>query len=367
MVLSIPQPDQVCAPTNVQIALASGPPGVPIEFSVDADPAVVTTINTDVAGAILGGSVPILHGNAGSHTIHANAVAAPPPSSIEGSSTGSGSGLAAGTYWFKLTGFNPTGETLPSPEFSVTIQADQWPSISWDPNSTAANERFGIYMSTTPAGENQQFIVDNTVDNWTWDGSAGATATPPTQDGSLGLGATPAFASFVFESSANTLPVSPAADQDPTLVEQAFVVLRWVLQDPTPGGLGSWVMPANPVAMDPLPKGRNLSVEHTTYGGDGYPGTGGRFHITEPAPMADAWKFSGVCLNKGMHDQLLAYAELDHRFFVIDHRNRAWLVESTGVEFAPRKRGEDKGTFNDWRSDYVFHANILDQVPVQLA
>jgi hypothetical protein len=68
-----------------------------------------------------------------------------------------------------------------------------------------------------------------------------------------------------------------------------------------------------------------------------------------------------------MHDQLLAYAELDHRFFVIDHRNRAWLVESTGVEFAPRKRGEDKGTFNDWRSDYVFHANILDQVPVQLA
>lgn len=135
-------------------------------------------------------------------------------------------------------------------------------------------------------------------------------------------------------------------------------VARWAFQDLKAGGLGTYVLPLNPTSMTPPHSERALTAMHTT-------ARAGQFHVFEAGPAPIEWQFSGYCPSQEMHDQLVAWGELNRRFYVIDHRNRAWTVTFVNVDIRPRLR---QWTFmaqglTDWGHDYTVHALIYEQAP----
>lgn len=149
----------------------------------------------------------------------------------------------------------------------------------------------------------------------------------------------------------------PGEDAAPELVPDATG--RWVLQDLAIGGLGSWVMPINPTSQSSPHVHKTPNARSTTA-----PRTG-RFHITQALGVRQ-WSISGYCPNRAFHEKLTAYADLNRRFYVIDHRNRAWKVAAVSLDITPRKRQiEDGGTPQDWAGDYTLTFNLLDQVFVE--
>lgn len=154
-------------------------------------------------------------------------------------------------------------------------------------------------------------------------------------------------------------PIIPdVPDADPQIVPgmQVGDVQRWVLQDLMPGGLGSWVMPANPKSMQPIPRAFNVDVKHTTSV------TAGRFHLSEAEPAPLPWSFAGYSPDQAFYDRLTSYGAINRRFYLIDHRNRAWTVTFDSVEVTPRHRQKlNDGSYNDWAGDYTVHAVIYDQ------
>lgn len=131
-------------------------------------------------------------------------------------------------------------------------------------------------------------------------------------------------------------------------------VRRWVLQDLMPGGLGSWVMPRNPSSMSAPEFQRTLSQAHTT-------ANDGQYHLASVARAAVEWTFGGYVDTQLEQQKLEAYGELNRRFYVIDHRSRAWIVAFRALEIVPRKRQQDDDGFNDWAADYTVNALIYDQ------
>lgn len=157
------------------------------------------------------------------------------------------------------------------------------------------------------------------------------------------------------------VPLTPAlADKPPRIVPEAIVDgrYRWVLQDLAFGGIGSWVMPRNPISMDPLPKHKALLVATTTSV------SSGKNHVTEGHPAPQSWSFKGYCPDQVFYEKLKSYGDLNRRFYLIDHRNRAWNVTFERVQMVPRKRQQlDTGRYNDWAHDYTVQAVIYDQQP----
>lgn len=131
---------------------------------------------------------------------------------------------------------------------------------------------------------------------------------------------------------------------------------HFVFQDLLPGGLGSYVLPVNPSTMTSPHSPREISSQHTTH-----PRTG-KMHLYEGGPAPHGWQLRGMCPDKAMHDQLLAYAYLRRRFYVIDHRNRAWKVVGEGIDLVPRRRTLLNGVMTDWMHDYTLTLTILDPV-----
>ena len=147
-------------------------------------------------------------------------------------------------------------------------------------------------------------------------------------------------------------------DADPVVVPEAETptgVYRWVLQDLAPGGLGSYVFPNNPESMTAPHFQRLLTQHHTTSV------TSGQYHVSEPGGFAVEWSFAGVCLTQAHYDALVAFSELPRRFYLIDHRNRAWKVTFTVVDFTARLRTNVNGGLTDWVHDYEVSALIYDQ------
>jgi hypothetical protein len=132
-------------------------------------------------------------------------------------------------------------------------------------------------------------------------------------------------------------------------------IRKWVLQDLMPGGRGSYVMPYNPISMTHPHLERGLSAPHST-------ATTGQFHVYEEGPAPVAWEFKGYCPTQAMHDELISYRNLNRRFYVIDHRGRAWKVTFVEVAMVPRLRhiGFD-GVATDWGHDYTVRALVYDQ------
>lgn len=171
-------------------------------------------------------------------------------------------------------------------------------------------------------------------------------------------GVTTLSATFTLARGSSSYPPAKVQDADPIFLPESQVGdrFRWVMQDLMPGGLGSWIMPMNPMSMTPPHVRKNVVVTHTTSPAEG------RVLINETHLPPIDWSFAGYCPNEDFYNKLQAYANLNRRFFIIDHRCRAWVVAGTGVEIKPRKRQrEDGGTFNDWAGDYTFTAMLLEE------
>lgn len=167
-------------------------------------------------------------------------------------------------------------------------------------------------------------------------------------------------ATFTLLRSPYTALQTVGMDADPVEIPAANTstgVRRWVLQDLMPGGLGSWVMVRNPTSMSSPEYQRTLFQEHTT-------AKDGQYHLSSVALQSFEWTFSGYVDTEFEQNQLLAYYGLNRRFYVMDHRARAWIVAWQKCEIVPRKRQRnDDSSFNDWAADYTVTALIYDQDP----
>lgn len=166
-----------------------------------------------------------------------------------------------------------------------------------------------------------------------------------------------------------SLPSAPTLDGSPFLPVGAVVpgrtVQRWVLQDPRPGGIGSYVLPVNPREMTSPHFERKLTSRRTMLA----PHLGGRFHVMESVPQPKEWSFTGVTISEEMAEKFLEFRHLNRRFWVIDHRNRAWKCVFTNVDISPQLRKllaveGHLAEYTDWVQDYTVSALILDQTPV---
>jgi hypothetical protein len=153
-------------------------------------------------------------------------------------------------------------------------------------------------------------------------------------------------------------PIVQSPDVDP--VEISGRGNRWALQDPMPGGLGSWIMVPSPSSMSEPHLSKLVTVDHSTNPMDG------RYHIEVADIGVKQWSFSGFCPDQAFYETLASYAELNRRFYVIDHRGRAWKVTFTQFDPTLRKRLiNDDGTPQDWAADYTVTATIYDTDPVE--
>lgn len=173
-------------------------------------------------------------------------------------------------------------------------------------------------------------------------------------------GAITASTTFTIEQEPTAAPEEDAPDPAPVPPEPGPLVQRWVLQDMIQGGLGTYTLPVNPSAMTSPHSERSLSAVHTT-------SPTGRFHVYEGGPTPWEWQFSGYCPTEEMHDKLVAFGELNRRFYLIDHRNRAWLVTFLGVDMKARLRQTTSwanGGVTDWGHDYTVSALVYEQIGV---
>jgi hypothetical protein len=167
-----------------------------------------------------------------------------------------------------------------------------------------------------------------------------------------------ASGAFTVLTDAAPLPQPQAPSAPPQAVPNA--VNRWVFQDTMPGGLGTWVMPINPTSMGNPHVRKTVAVVSTTT-------VRGRPHVSEGATPVE-WEFAGFAPDKAFQDKLIAYSRLAYRFYVIDHRGRAWTVAIARLAITPRKRSRDTtGAESDWMADYTVALALFSQTPQELA
>lgn len=168
-----------------------------------------------------------------------------------------------------------------------------------------------------------------------------------------------ASAPFTLAQSPANFPAAQPQDDDPVVVEGtvgANGVHRWVLQDLAPGGLGSWVMPINPSSMSSPHVRKTVADQQTT-------AVNGRSHLFEGMAPLD-WEASGFCPDREFYNKLVQFAQLPRRFYVIDHRGRAWTVSIAELDMRPRQRVKDSaGRSQDWLHDYSIKFVLYSQTP----
>ena len=240
-----------------------------------------------------------------------------------------------------------------------------------DPDLLQAPTSVTVVLNNVTAGIPIDFLIDG-VDVYQADGSedswlgptsipvdeiigtAGTHTLTATQNGQIIASGTFAIELDNFGSGTT----GRGADADPVAVPGAITAhgtRKWVLQDLTAGGLGSYVMPINPAEMDPPEFQRPLSAQHTT-------AIDGQYHVYEGSTAPVEWSFSGHIPTQDMHDKLMAFANLNRRFYLIDHRNRAWKVAIAAVDMVPRLRSINLyGEMTDSIYDYTMTALIYDQ------
>ncbi len=132
---------------------------------------------------------------------------------------------------------------------------------------------------------------------------------------------------------------------------------RWVFQDLMPDGIGSWVMFMNPQEMDTPPFMRELTAEPTTASEE----LGGQFHIWENEWSPVEWTFRGYCPSKEMREKLEAYDSLERRWYLHDHRGRAWKVVAQHLDLTPRLTQIWNGEYTDEGHDYAFTVMVTER------
>jgi hypothetical protein len=140
-------------------------------------------------------------------------------------------------------------------------------------------------------------------------------------------------------------PTTPVADLPPLEVVQTGV-RKFVLQDPAPSG-EEYVFPANPSEMDSPHVPMEVSASKTL-------APNGQAIIWQGAPRAHEWTFSGYTTSQDFYEALERFRALRHRFYLMDHRNRAWVVSFTAIDWTPRRNIEHP----QWSFDYKVSAVI---------
>lgn len=162
---------------------------------------------------------------------------------------------------------------------------------------------------------------------------------------------------FTLRRNASNFPVNQTDDVDPVFIAEAVGangVHKWVLQDLMPGGLGSWVMPINPTTMSAPHVKKTVGAVHST-------AVEGSHHVYEGITPTE-WDFAGFCPDQAFYLKLLAYSELPRRCYLIDHRNRAWIIAFANLDVKARKRVRDEqGADHDWLSDYSAKVVLYSQ------
>lgn len=149
--------------------------------------------------------------------------------------------------------------------------------------------------------------------------------------------------------------VGPGEDVPPAVPQ---VVARWEFQDPITGGLGTYVFPNNPSSWVTPYYERTLTAHHTV-------ARDGQYHLIEGQERVIEWSFSGVCTTQAMYEALVAFGGLQRRFYVVDHRGRAWVSTFTNVDTRPRLRSNVNNVLTDWLMDYTVEVTSYWQTPAE--
>lgn len=158
-------------------------------------------------------------------------------------------------------------------------------------------------------------------------------------------GSTIGEASFTVVSDPPIRPTTPPSDTPPVGVVQTGV-RKWVLEDPAPAG-EQYLFPINPEAMDSPHAPKEITLARTV-------APWGQPIMWEAAPRGHDWKFSGYTQLQSHQEALERFLALRHRFWLIDHENRAWVVAFTGIAWAPKRVS---GV--DWSFTYDVTAQIF--------
>lgn len=168
-------------------------------------------------------------------------------------------------------------------------------------------------------------------------------------------GTTPTLAgtaSFQVLGPSTPYPAPRPIDTAPTAPVQIDAVVKWVLQDPTSGGV-NYLFPINPSKMSPPHAARVFVTEHST-------APDGRTLTFEGAPVGVDWQIEGVCRTQDFHDTLETFLALPRRLYLIDHLRRAWTVSLEDVKWSRLAEA-----YNDWAFTYQMKT-IIYAGPVQL-
>lgn len=158
-----------------------------------------------------------------------------------------------------------------------------------------------------------------------------------------------ATAQFTLLRDPATRPSAPPADVPPIVPAQVGVQ-RWVLQDPTPGGLGTFIFPINPKTSSNPFASPQLTIEHTV-------APDGTAVVWEGAFQPVQMNFSGYADSPTFHSQMQAFQALNAKFYLIDHFGRVWTVTMT--DFGPDRRvtQPSHSSAKPWAANYT--ASVL--------
>jgi hypothetical protein len=155
--------------------------------------------------------------------------------------------------------------------------------------------------------------------------------------------------SFTITADPPSRPTTLPANAGPYAVPASVTgkgVRKWVLQDVSPGGT-QYIFPINPSDMGSPHAESLVSIESTT---DGSP------VLWEAGAGLQEWEFSGYSTSQTFYVALEAFLALRRRFWLIDHRNRAWPVSFTAIEWTPKRNPG-----NDWSFEYTVKAQIYGE------
>lgn len=137
-----------------------------------------------------------------------------------------------------------------------------------------------------------------------------------------------ATGTFIVEFDSPPAPTPPTADTPPSAVVQTGVV-KWVLQDPAPGG-EQYILDINPKRMMSPYAPKIVTPENTT-------ASDGTVILWEGARRAHAWGFEGTITDQAQYDAFVRFLNLQRKFYLTDHKERTWVV--TFESFNPEHVG----------------------------
>lgn len=249
---------------------------------------------------------------------------------------------------------------LLTPEFSTSPGVIRVNVIGGTPGADLA---FDLLGTTTAYANPPGIALGSNVATYSTDTSGnlyGATIPLPTVSAgtyTIRVRDTTAGTSVTGSIQVDADPITPPATLGPDTpigtVSNGTTVKSWTFKDPAPGGLGAYTFPINPATMTTPHAPRNVVLEHTV-------AVDGHDVIWEAAYRANEWRFQGTVLTQSFYETLVDFAELNHRFWITDHRNRAWVASIESIDWTKRHALD-----NDWAWDYDVTALIF-QGPVSL-